>query len=150
MADLEHAVPITTETVFEIGSTSKHFTAAAVLLAAVSLACTRGVVLKPNLPVKRHRTPVVGANQEGEAHTFGSTRTGERCIISDGAEDESRATVIIDDRELTMAEFGRLLTTLRRLGHADRLRARRRDRRGADDRGQGARQEVAARRGTAR
>jgi CubicO group peptidase (beta-lactamase class C family) len=33
MTDLEHAMPITTETVFDIGSTSKQFTAAAVLLA---------------------------------------------------------------------------------------------------------------------
>jgi CubicO group peptidase (beta-lactamase class C family) len=34
MADLEHGVPITPETVFEIASTSKQFTVAAVLLAA--------------------------------------------------------------------------------------------------------------------
>jgi hypothetical protein len=34
-----------------------------------------------------------------------------RCLISDGADDDSRATVIIDDHELSMTEFGRLLST---------------------------------------
>ena len=34
MADLEHQVPITTDTIFEAGSVSKQFTAAAVLLLA--------------------------------------------------------------------------------------------------------------------
>ena len=33
-----------------------------------------------------------------------------RCIVEDGAEDGG-ATVLIDDKELTMEEFGRLLTT---------------------------------------
>jgi CubicO group peptidase (beta-lactamase class C family) len=33
-ADLEHDVPITLDTVFEVGSVSKQFTAAAVLLLA--------------------------------------------------------------------------------------------------------------------
>jgi CubicO group peptidase (beta-lactamase class C family) len=32
MADLEHEVPITLDTIFEVGSVSKQFTAAAVLL----------------------------------------------------------------------------------------------------------------------
>ena len=34
MADLEHDVPITLDTIFEVGSVSKQFTAAAVLLLA--------------------------------------------------------------------------------------------------------------------
>ena len=34
-----------------------------------------------------------------------------RCVITDTADDESRARVIVDDRELDMREFGRLLST---------------------------------------
>ena len=34
-----------------------------------------------------------------------------RCVIEDGGPEDSRVTLRIDDRELTLAEFGRLLET---------------------------------------
>ena len=46
-----------------------------------------------------------------------------RCIIDDGGP-EGEVTIHIDDKELSLAEFGRLLTGSCGLGHEDRVRAR--------------------------
>ena len=46
-----------------------------------------------------------------------------RCIIDDGGP-EGEVTIHIDDKELSLAEFGRMLTGSCGLGHEDRVRAR--------------------------
>ncbi len=58
LADLEHAVPVKTNTVFEIGSVTKQFTAAAILL------LTESGALKLDDPISRHlaSTPVAWSN----------------------------------------------------------------------------------------
>ena len=98
MADLERSVPITPKTVFDIGSTSKQFTASAILLLAAGRQAARSTTTCGSTSRSCRRSARPRSTIRHLLHHTGGLRDYMALLMLGGAQDRRRRHGARDDR----------------------------------------------------